>query len=73
MSEFLEKTLIGGFSCVNTKLAFDTLILLNENKNEKVLYDLEIDGKKTNKKNFKKNIKNGGKQSVWAGIWLHYI
>ena len=67
MSEFLEKTLIGGFSCVNTKLAFDTLILLNENKNEKVLYDLEIDGKKTNKKNFKKNIKNGGKQSVWAG------
>ena len=28
-----EKTLIGGFSCVNTRLAFDTEILLGDNKN----------------------------------------
>ena len=41
-----EKTLIGGFSCVNTKLAFDTEILLDDNKNEKVLFDLNINGKK---------------------------
>ena len=27
-----EKTLIGGFSCVNTRLAFDTEILLNDDK-----------------------------------------
>ena len=40
-----EKTLIGGFSCVNTRLAFDTEILLNDNKSEKVIFDLHIDGK----------------------------
>ena len=28
-----EKTLIGGFSCVNTRLACNTEILLNDNKN----------------------------------------
>ena len=28
-----EKTLIGGFSCVNTRLAFDTEILFGDNKN----------------------------------------
>ena len=56
-----EKTLNGGFSCVNTKLAFDTQILLDNNKNEKVLFDLQIDGKKQTKKNFNKNIKNGQK------------
>ena len=36
--------------CVNTRLAFDTKILLNDNKNEKVLFDLYIDGKKKKKK-----------------------
>ena len=44
-----EKTLIGGFSCVDTRLAFDTEILLNENKKEKVLFDLYINGKKQKK------------------------
>ena len=44
-----ERTLIGGFSRVNTNLAFHTQILLNENKNEKVLLDPEIDGKKQTK------------------------
>ena len=45
-----EKTLIGGFSCVNTILAFDTEILLNNNKNENVLFDLYVDGKKQTKR-----------------------
>ena len=41
-----EKTLIGRFSCVNTRLAFDTEVLIDENKKEKVIFDLTIDGKK---------------------------
>ena len=45
-----ERTLIGGFSCVNTRLAFDTEILIDDNKNEKVLFDLHIDGKKQTKR-----------------------
>ena len=44
-----EKTLIGGYSCLNTRLAFDTEILL-EDANQKVLYDLYIDGKKQTKR-----------------------
>ena len=39
-----EKTLIGGFSCVNTRLAFDTQILISDKKIEKVLFDLNING-----------------------------
>ena len=45
-----EKTLIGGFSCVNTRLAFDTEILLDDKRNEKFLFDLIIDGKKQTKR-----------------------
>ena len=45
-----EKTLTGGFTYINTRLAFDTQILVAENKNEKVLFDLEIDGKKQTKR-----------------------
>ena len=41
-----EKTLIGGFSCVNTRLAFNTQILLSEKQNGKVIFDLNINGKK---------------------------
>ena len=38
-----EKMLVGGFSCVNTRLVFDTEILLNDDKkNNKVLFDLHI-------------------------------
>ena len=40
-----KKTLIGGFSCVDTRLAFDTQILLAGNENEKVLLDWKIDEK----------------------------
>ena len=53
----MKKTLIGGFSCVNTRLAFDAQILLNENKNGKVLYDLEINGKKQTKRISRKILK----------------
>ena len=40
------KTLIRGFSCVNTRLAFETEILIADKTNEKVFFDLIIDGKK---------------------------
>ena len=54
-----EKTLIGGFSCVNTRLAFDASILLpnkNDPSNEKIenlkiIYNLKI-GCKYKKKRF---------------------
>lgn len=44
-----EKTLIGGFSFVNRRLAFDADILLNDNNKEKVIFDLDINGKKQTK------------------------
>ena len=37
-----EKTLIGSFSCVNTRLTFETELLLDNKKNEKVIFDLYI-------------------------------
>ena len=39
---------MGGFSCVNTRLSFDTEILINKNK--KVLFDIYIKGKKQTKR-----------------------
>ena len=33
-----EKTLIGGYSCVNTRMAFDTEVFLKDVENEKVLF-----------------------------------
>ena len=44
--ELFEKTLFVGFWSVNTRLALDTKILLSQNDNLKVIYDLKIDGKK---------------------------
>ena len=38
------KTLIGGFNCVNTGL--DTNILLKDTDQEKILFDINIGGKK---------------------------
>ena len=32
MSGFLKKILIGGFSCVNTRVVFDTQILISDKK-----------------------------------------
>ena len=34
---------------LNARLAFDTQILVSDKKNEKVLFDLEINGKKKKK------------------------
>ena len=61
--EIFEETVIGGFSCVNTRLAFDTLILLpnlnnpiitnsmmNKNLNYKFAYNLKIDKEKVKKR-----------------------
>ena len=62
--EIFEQTVTGGFSSVNTRLAFDTRILLpnldQKNKLEKnplnkkfdyqVAYNLKLDGKKASKK-----------------------
>ena len=36
-----EKTLIGGYSCINTRMAFDTEIFLKDNRNKKVLFKTE--------------------------------
>ena len=33
-----EKTLIGGYSCVNTRMAFDTELFLKDKNNEKVIF-----------------------------------
>ena len=40
-----EKTLIGRFSCVNTRLAFDSQILLSNKENEKLVFGLKINEK----------------------------
>ena len=45
-----EKTLIGCFSCVNARLVFDTDILINENKNEKVIFNFYLNDKKQTKR-----------------------
>ena len=68
--EILEETVIGSFSCVNTRLAFDTLILLpnlnnlmltnpmmNKNLNYKVVYNLKIDKEKVKKRVITKILK----------------
>ena len=62
-----EKSLIGAFSCINTRLAFDTNILLKEPDREKVLIELNFDGKKVDKKVIVHYLKNGREQSVWYG------
>ena len=38
-----EKTVMGGYSCINTRMAFDNDILLKDTKNEKVLFKT-VDG-----------------------------
>ena len=45
-----EKTLIGGFSCVNRRLAFDTKILCSNKENKKTIFDLEINREKQMKR-----------------------
>ena len=38
-----EKTVMGGYTCVNTRMGFDTDLLLKDTKNEKVLFKT-VDG-----------------------------
>ena len=65
--EILKETVIGGYSCVNTRLAFDTLILLpnlnnpmlynsmmNKNLGYKIVYNLKF-GKEKEKVKKKSN------------------
>ena len=49
--KLFQKTLMGGFSCVNTQLAFDTQILLlkNEKDNNQLIYDVKTNNIKQNK------------------------
>ena len=44
------KTLIEEFNCVTTRLAFGAQIFLNDSKNEKALFNLEINGEKQTKR-----------------------
>ena len=62
--EIFEETVIGGFSCVNRRLAFDSQILLanladkidlennpmNKNFNYKFVYNLKMNNEKTKKR-----------------------
>ena len=47
--KLFKKSLIRGFSCINTRLAFDAQVLLTDKENEKLIFNLEIDGKKQKK------------------------
>ena len=69
--EIFEETVIGGFSCVNTRLAFDSQILLpnsagkinleihliNKNFNYNVVYNLKMNNEKTKKRVITKILK----------------
>ena len=69
--EIFEETVIGGFSCVNARLAFDSQILLpnladkidlennllNKSFNYKVVYNLKMNNEKTKKKDITKILK----------------
>ena len=69
--EVFEETVIGGFSCVNTRLAFDSQILLpnladktnlennpmNKNFDYKVVYNLKLDNEKVKKRVITKILK----------------
>ena len=41
-----QKTLIGGFSCITTRLAFDRDVLVDDPDKDKVIIELNISGKK---------------------------
>ena len=70
-----ENTLIGGYSCVNTRMAFDTRLFLKDAKNEKVVFKT-AEGQV--KQFLSKIIKMDEKeQSIWfcydqtSPVWLH--
>ena len=54
----LGKTPIGGVSCVNTRLTFDSQILFPKDKvNLKLMYKLKVNGTKENKRIVTKKLK----------------
>ena len=56
--KLLRKTPIGGVSCVNTRLALDSQILFPKDKvNLKLIYKLEVNGTKENKRTVTKKLK----------------
>ena len=78
--EIFEQTVTGGFSSVNTRLAFDTQILLpnleykddleknplNKDFKYKVVYNLKLDGKKAQKKRVSTKILKLDKSNQYA-------
>ena len=64
--KLFERTLIGGFSCVNTRLAYDSQILLpkNETDNFKLIYDVKINNVKQKKNKTKNNKKTKTKKKL---------
>ena len=55
MLEFLKKKLIGDFSCVNTRLAFDSQVLPPKDyiDDSKLTFDLKISNVNQKKNNYK--------------------
>ena len=51
-SSYRVRNFIGGSGCVNTRLAFDTQILLNDKQNKKVVFDLLINTKKNKQEEY---------------------
>ena len=72
--EFLKKTVMGSYSCINTRMVFDTNLLLKDTKNEKVLFKtLDRQLKRFLSKIIKMDENNQyayGHDTVSA-IWLH--
>ena len=82
--EIFDETVIGGFSWVNTRLAFDSLILLpnltdktdlknnpiNKNFNYKVVYNLKINNEKTKKRVITKILKLDEKNQYGHGMTM---
>ena len=80
--EIFEETVIGSFSCVNTRLAFDSKILLlnltdkidlennlmNKNFNYKVVYNLNINNEKVKKRVINKILKLNEKNQYGNGM-----
>ena len=43
LSKFLKKTVMGGYSCVNTRMAFNTDIFLKDTKTKKFFLKMQRD------------------------------
>ena len=66
------KTLIGEFSCVSTRLTFGAQIFLNDSKNEKALFNLEINSEKQAKRISKKQLKMNENNQYGQAMTNHF-